>query len=171
MQMNFSAGNIKVLVAYDNFSSGCRAMEILKRLAGRGGVSGELTHFMMRFDLMADATFFELAVSEALVADMVVIATMERMELPQRVQDWVVQWILRKQDAPQALVATFEENGNKMKEAGGVAEYLEKLAGYGRIQFFSTEGDQVRKVDFGMVKGDDWAVDSALVRQQAAGKN
>ena len=169
--MNFSDRNIKVLVAYDTFSSGCRAMALLKRLTGRGRMPGELTHTMMRFDLMADATFFELAVSEALTADVVVIATMERLELPQRVQDWVVQWLLRKEDAPQALVATFDESRTKMSGQGGVSAYLEKLAGYGRVQFFSTGGDQTWKVDFGMVKGDDWAVDSALVRQQSAGQN
>jgi len=169
--MNFGSGSIKVLVAYDNFSSGCRAMGLLKRLAERGGGAGGWTHTMIRFDLMADATFFELAVNEALTADIVVIATMEAMELPRRVQDWVVQWLLRKEDVPQALVATFEEGGTKPNGQGFISDYLEKLADYGKIPFFSTGSNLARKVDFGMVKGDDWAVASALVRQQVAGQN
>ena len=171
MPMNFSDGGIKVLVAYDNFSSGCRAMEMLNRLARRGAAAGVLTHTMMRFDLMADAMFFELAVSEAMASDMVVIATMETRELPQRVQDWVVQWLLRREDSPQVLAAIFAENWTTMNGQTGVSAYLKKLAGFGRIPFFSTGVDPAAKVNFGMVDGDDWAVDSALVRQQAAGKN
>jgi len=159
MDMNFSAGKINVLVAYDNFGSGCRAMTLLKRIAGRGRVRGELTHVMWRFDLMADAAFFELAVSAAVAANVVVIATAEEYQLPRTVREWVVQWLLRKADVPQALVATFEHNPAKASGHGRIAADLETLAG------------PAREFDFGRVQGNDWAMDSALVRPQAAGQN
>jgi hypothetical protein len=52
MEMNFS--NIKVLVVCDNFRSGCRAMALLKHLAGRPRPPSELTYVMLRFDLLGE---------------------------------------------------------------------------------------------------------------------
>lgn len=170
MERYFCINHIKVLVAYDSFRSGCRAMALLKRLGG-GGAAGELTHVMVRFDLLADAAFFELAVGEALAADLVVIATIEGRELPREVRDWLGQWLLRRQDVPQALVGTFDYSQTKACGPGCVSAYLEKLAGYGKMPFFTGGGDRAPAVDFGRVEGDDWAVDSALVRQQMAGPN
>ena len=167
--MNFSANNLKVLVAYDDFVSGCRAMALLKRLEGPG--RRELNHIMLRFDLIADVTFFELAVSEALVADVVVIATGEGNQLPRMVRQWVVQWMLRKADSPQALVATFEYNPAKAIGQGRIAADLEALADQGRVHFFCNGASQARKLDFGKNPAEDWALDSALVRPQTAGQN
>ncbi len=171
MERHFCGNHIKVLVAYDNFSSGCRVMALLKRLGGGAATLDDLTHVMVRFDLLADAAFFELAVGEARAADLIVIATCEGRELPREVRDWLGQWLLRRDDVPQALVGTFDYGRTKVCGPGCVSAYLEKLAGYGNIPFFTSGGDQAPAVDFGRVAGDDWAVDSALVRQQTAGPN
>jgi hypothetical protein len=169
MEMNCS--NINVLVVYDNFRSGCRAMALLKRLPGRGGVPGELNHVMLRFELLGEAGVFDLAVSQALTADLLVIATSEEQALPRNVREWLVQRLLWKEDAPRALVATFDYNPAQAPGHWRVSAELEKLAGYGNVQFFSNEGDLAREVNFGRVKGADWVLDSSLFRPPASGQN
>jgi hypothetical protein len=169
--MEMNRRNIKLLVVYDNFKSGCRAMALLKRLAGRGAVPGELAHVMLRFDLLGDASVFELAVNQALTADLLMIATSEEQALPQNVQAWLGQWLLRKEDAPQALVATFEHHPAKVRGQNGVSAELERLADYGNVLYFSNEDDPATELIGGPVAGGDWVLDSALVRPQAAGQN
>lgn len=171
MTMNFGGKDLRVLVAYDNFISGKRAMALLKRVDGPGGAGGRLSHIMLRFDLMADPAFFELAVNEALAAEIVVIATAEGKDLPQQVRAWIVRWLLVKETRPLALVVTLDHKLVRAGEPPCVSPYLAKLAHYGKMQFFTNGRDKRKDVILGNFKTKDHAFASGFVRSHPAARN
>jgi hypothetical protein len=140
---------VNVLIAYEDFAAGARAMAMLKRVDVQCGEPGQLIHMMWRFDVLADADFFDLAVREALAADIIVIATREGKRLPQRIRDWIARWLLMKKSRPLALVATLDYPPRKARSSseGCVLPYLAKLADYGKLQFFANDGRQSHGFD------------------------
>jgi len=128
-----------VLVAYEDFAAGTRAMAMLKRVDSQSDQPGQLVHMMWRFDVLSDESFFELAVSEALAADIIVIATREGKSLPQRIRLWIARWLLMKNRRPLALVATLDYHRNQQHSKRCVLPYLEKLAHYGKMRFFAND--------------------------------
>jgi hypothetical protein len=138
MNSNKGNENMNVFVAYEDFSAGARAMAMLKRVGSQCGQRAQLIHMMWRFDILSDESLFELAVSEALAADIIVIATREGRNLPQRIRDWIAHWLLMKDRRPLALVATLDYDSLNPVGEGCVLPYLTKLAHYGGMQFFAT---------------------------------
>jgi len=128
---------VNVLVAYEDFASGTRAMGILKRIDNQCGQPGQLIHMMWRFDVVADADYFDHAVREALASDIIVIATREGKSLPQRIRDWIARWLLMKTERPLALVAALDYPPAKASKEVHVLPYLSKLAQYGKMEFFA----------------------------------
>jgi hypothetical protein len=141
---------MKVLVAYEDFAAGTRAMAMLKRVDSQCDRPGQLIHRMWRFDVLADADFFDLAVREALGSDIIVIATREGKSLPQKILDWIARWLLMKDSRPLALVATLDYPPIKASSEGCVLPYLTKLAHYGNMQFFSNRSED--PIEFNLAK-------------------
>jgi len=145
---------VNVLVAYEDFAAGSRAMAMLKRVDSQSGQPGQLVHMMWRFDVLADESFFELAVSEALAADIIVIATREGKSLPRRIRDWIARWLLLKKRRPLALVATLDYQPVQASSQGCVLPYLAKLARYGKLQFFVNDNDRATGLQLARISAD-----------------
>jgi hypothetical protein len=144
---------VTVFVAYEDFAAGIRAMAMLKRVDNRCDQPGQLLPIMWRFDVLSDASFFELAVSEALAADIIVIATRKGKGLPQRIKDWIARWLLLKQRRPLALVATLDYRPVKASSKASVLPYLAKLARFGKLQFFANHDGYVTGVELANLRG------------------
>ena len=152
MKTNLEENDINVLVAYEDFAAGCRAMAMLKRVGSQCEGPGRLIHMMWRFDVLCDPSYTEHAVSEALAADIIIIAMREGKGLPQKVKSWIARWLLMKEDRPLALAASLDHNGVKANDQVCVLPYLAKLAQYGKMQFFSNRCAQAAGVDLGSAK-------------------
>ncbi len=152
MKTNLKEHDINVLVAYEDFAAGCRAMALLKRVGSQCGGPGRLIHMMWRFDVLSDPCYLELAVSEALAADIIIIAMREGRGLPQKVRNWIARWLLMKEDRPLALAASLDHDREKTSDQVCVLPYLAKLAHYGKMQFFSNRCAQATGVDLGGAK-------------------
>jgi hypothetical protein len=152
MKTNQPENNMRVLIAYEDFAAGNRAMAILKRIGRQCGGPGRLIHMMWRFDVLSDSSFLELAVSEALAADIIVIAARDGQGLPQKVRHWIARWFLMKEDRPLALLAALDHNRVQGSGTGHILPYLAKLAHCGRMQFFSNGNDQATGVALGRIK-------------------
>ena len=109
------------------------------------------TQTIRRFDVLSDPSFLELAVSEALAADINVIAMSEGKGLPQKVRNWIARWLLMKQDRPLALAASLDHHRVKASDQRSVLPYLAKLAHYGKMQFFANGYDETHRVDLGNI--------------------
>lgn len=131
---------LNVLIAYEDFAAGTRAMGMLNRVNSQCGEPGQFNHMMWRFDVLTDPEFFELAVSEALSADIIVIAARKGQGLPQRIRDWIARWLLMKQRRPLALVATLDYRPVKSSKQATILPYLSKLASFGKLRFFANAG-------------------------------
>ena len=154
MTTNEENPDTNVLVAYEDFAAGTRAMTMLKRIGNQCG-PGQLIHMMWRFDVLSDESFFELAVNEALAADIIVIATREGKSLPQRIKDWIARWLLMKDRRPMALVATLDYRPAKLSSKGCVLPYLTKLAHYGKMQFFANGSEAATRLNLAKINADD----------------
>jgi hypothetical protein len=139
-EANDEDSHLNVLVAYEDFAAGTRAMAMLKRVGNQCGRQARLIHTMWRFDVLSDASYFELAVSEALAADIIVISAREGKSLPQRIREWISHWLLMKIRRPVALVATLDYPQVRIKREACVLPYLAKLAHYGNMPFFANGG-------------------------------
>jgi hypothetical protein len=126
---------------------------ILKRVDSQCGLQGQLNYVMWRFDVLAEASFFELAVNEALAADIIVIATREGKGLPQRIRDWIARWLLMKQHRPLALVAALNYPRVKANRDWLVLPYLAKLARFGKMQFFANDSGPAAEVELASLHG------------------
>lgn len=152
MKTGLNENAINVLVASEDFAAGCRVMAMLKRVGSQCGGPGRLIHMMWRFDVLSDPSFLEPAVSEALAADIIIIAMREGKGLPQKVRNWMARWLLMKEDRPLALAASFDHDREKTSDQGCVLPYLARLAQYGKMQFFSNRCAQATGVDLGSTK-------------------
>jgi hypothetical protein len=79
------------------------------------------------------------AASTAMRADIVVVATRATEGMPLPFYVWVKQWLPNRRSAAGALVALLgapEKDGTK---SGRVADYLESIAGLGKLQFLLSE--------------------------------
>jgi len=136
-----------VLVAYEDFAAAIRAMAMLKRVGNQCGQQARLIPLIWRFDVLADDSYFELAVGDALAADIIVISAREGKTLPQKIREWIAHWLLVEDRRPPALVATLDYHPVRMKRQSCVLPYLAKLAHYGNMPFFANDGDRASGID------------------------
>jgi hypothetical protein len=82
----------------------------------------------------------EMAAEQATRADLIIVATHEREELPPVLEEWVRLWFLKKAGYPCALVALLEPPENNTDSPQGIHSYFEKVAQRGELAFFADGG-------------------------------
>jgi hypothetical protein len=147
MTTNFGGDELRVLVVYDSFIAGTRALALLRRVDGQCGAGGRLTHIMLRFDRLANPIIFELSVKAAQETEILVISTSEGMQLPQKVRAWIDQCLLRRETRPLALFASLDHDLMKPDDQACVGPYLAKMARGGKMEFFTDGGDQCEEAN------------------------
>lgn len=95
---------LKVVVAYEDFSAGQRAVGLLKGLLQNLSDEVELQPVLWRFDLLKDLHWHKMAVTDAVHADMLVLSTSGSSHLPEAISRWLESAIALKQGDSAALV-------------------------------------------------------------------
>lgn len=106
---------LRVVIAYHDLAAGQRAMRVLADLAQGCGADLEFEPLPWSFDLLADQNWSQVAASDAIRADILIIATSGPRPLPPAVVQWAEAAISRKQGTAAAVVALFgpEENDDE----------------------------------------------------------
>lgn len=98
---------LKVVIAYEDFTTGQQAKQTLDRMAGHLGSGWHCVKQMWKFDVLELPKLRELAVDDAVLADIIVVAAQPAHELPPGVRSWIEMW-LGKHSQSVALVALFD---------------------------------------------------------------
>jgi hypothetical protein len=123
-----------VVMAYDDFTAGKRAMDACNFLGFQLGDGVELRSNMWKFDILRHARLYEMAVEDAIEADVIIVANASDAGLPDEVVSWIDAWVPRKRGQTAALVALLDFTGDS-REAARTQALLKRAAAGAKIDF------------------------------------
>lgn len=125
-----------VVIAYEDFETGKHAKKTYDFLVDNLGESCQFNNQMWKFDVLSVPKLREIAVRDAINADIIIIAAHGRGELPKEVKAWMELWAANKVRAI-ALVGLFDREDYVDNP---VRTYLANVAEGAHIDFFSQPG-------------------------------
>ena len=125
--------SVRVVIAYDDLDVAKRAEAVYERLAQRLEETFEFQQRLWRFDVLQEASLRAQAVSDAVDADIVIVAMKDDSEVPEAVRSWLESLLTRVTGAA-ALVALLPRTGTSAQP------YLEDVARRGGMDFFAQSG-------------------------------
>jgi hypothetical protein len=126
-----------VLIAYEDFATGNRALSVFDRLfPASGGSPFFSTHNVWKFDLLEITKFRDVAAAEAANADMVIISAHVGRELPAVVKRWMEIWIKRRHAESGALVVLLDGQKSRVTPDLRMETYLQTCAVRAGMDFF-----------------------------------
>jgi hypothetical protein len=125
----------RVVMAYDDFASGKRAMNTCDYLVSQFGGGVELRSSMWKFDVLRHTKLNQMAVDDAIEADVIIVANSRNGELPEEVTRWVDQWARRKQGHATALVALLDFTGQNSGPSARALAFLKTAAHRAKMDF------------------------------------
>ncbi len=131
------AEQLRVVIAYNEIAAGKRAMRVMTELGREAGEQLDFHPFPWSFNLLADTNWGAIASSDAVQADILIIATNSPHPLPAAVGQWAEAAIDCKQGTATAVIALFgtEENPDG---AGSVRlEAIQQAARQAGLAFFA----------------------------------
>lgn len=133
--------SFNVVIVYEDFAAGKHAKETFDYLVHQLGNDYEFTNQMWKFDVLGNSKMQEMAVKDALMADLIIISTHGIGDLPVEVKSWVDQWGAKKLNA-MALVALVDRPpGEDASSSAAVRSYLQNIARRAGIGFFAQPND------------------------------
>ena len=131
----------RVVIAYEDFAAAKRAMDACKILLPQLGSAVEFRSGMWKFDLLRNAKLNQIAASDALDADLIIVATSQNADLPVEVKKWIEMWTARKRSRAAALVALLDFTGEDVSGFSLAHDYLRKAAATAEMNFMSHSMD------------------------------
>src|ERR1043165_8791100 len=141
--------SFNVVVVYEDVESGKNAQETCDFLAKHLGSNFQFNSQMWKFDAPSVPQLRELAAEDAVRADLVIISSRGRTDLPVEVKNWIEQWLAEKGNV-MALAAIFGSLSRETIQAPAIRAYLADVARRGRMEFFAQPAERpVRKDERG----------------------
>jgi hypothetical protein len=133
------ASPFRVVIAYDDFTSGKRAMSTVGFLEQRMARGTELRTSMWKFDVLRSAKLHQMAVEDAVEADVIIVASAQNGGLSEEARSWVNGWVAKKRGQTAALIALLDFTGENMVEPAFAYSFLQGAAARARIDFLPQE--------------------------------
>ena len=127
--------SLNVVIAYEDFQTGKNAKKTYDYLVEHVGEDCVFDNQMWKFDVLALPKLREIAVQDALNADIVIISS-RGGELPAGVKTWLAGWTTQP-DRPMALVALFDCD---LEHSRVTNAYLSAIARQAGVEFFAQPG-------------------------------
>jgi len=125
-----------VVIAYEDFETGKHAKNTYDFLVEHLGDEFDFSNQMWKFDVLSVPKLKHMAVRDAAVADIIIVAAHGTGDLPQEVKSWL-EMSLEEGIHAIGLVALFDENAY-MDNPG--RSYLQGLTEGANLEFFSQPG-------------------------------
>jgi hypothetical protein len=126
-------------MAYDDFASGKRAMDACHLMVSQLRGGAELRSSMWKFDVLRSDKLNQIAVEDAIDADVIIVANARNTGLPDAVKTWINGWVPRKRGQSAALVALLDFSEDEAQLAGRARALLKEAAAAARIDFLPQE--------------------------------
>ena len=128
---------LRVVIAYSDTAAGKRAMHMLADLALRLGDEIKFHPIPWSFDLLTTVDWREVAASDAVNADILIIATSHANRLPSDVEEWAESAISRKRGTAAAVVALFGSDDRPGCAGSSRLETIQRAAHQAGLEFFA----------------------------------
>jgi hypothetical protein len=125
-----------IVIAYEDFETGKHAKKTCDFLIEHLGGECQLSHQMWKFDVLAVTKLREMAVKDAVQADVIIVSAHGTSELPFEVKTWLESWLMEKTRAI-ALVGLFDTEEYLENPARSYLAAVAKRAG---VEFFAQPG-------------------------------
>lgn len=125
-----------VVIAYEDFEAGKQAMTTYDFLARHLGSECRCFNQMWKFEVLGIPKLREMAASDAMSADMLIIACGKSKELPAAVKQWLEETIKGGIHAF-GVVFLYSKLNDTGGDQLGAAEFLAQFARRGAMEFFA----------------------------------
>ncbi len=132
---NDSNALFNVVIVYEDFETGKQAKKTYDFLVDNLGPDCHLTHQMWKFDVLGVSKLREIAVKDAVNADIIIISS-HGDEPPPAVIAWIESW-LQDGVSALALVALFDRSESDNPQLRATREFLSGVATRAGIGFFA----------------------------------
>jgi len=102
---NHAVENFNFVIAYDDLLAARRGMRVVADMAGRAVAEAKWRPLPWKFDVLDDPGCQQLAIADAMNADLIVISTNARKGLPPAVEAWIKSSLAQKRGHYAAVVA------------------------------------------------------------------
>jgi len=126
-------------MAYDDFTSGKRAMDACHLMVARLGGDAELRTSMWKFDVLRSTQLNQTAVEDAVEADVIIVANARNSGLSDSVKTWIDGWAPRKRGQAAALVALLDFTDDEVQAAARTQSILKAAAAEAQMEFLPQE--------------------------------
>lgn len=138
--------SFNVVIAYEDFRAGKRAMDMCKPLVSLLGSEVQFRNSMWKFDILRSEKLNRIAIGDAIEADIIIVATTQPGDLPEQIKEWVESWVPEKRGQTAALLALMDFPPPEDGVPSLSYNYLEKAAANAGIDFLpqivQPSGDQ-----------------------------
>lgn len=124
-----------VVIAYEDFAAGHRAMDACKLLVSQLDGQVEFRSGMWKFDILRNSKLNQIAAEDAAAADAIIVATSQSGDLPAEVRRWMETWIPLKRGQTSVLLALIESSGDEVANDMTAYKYLRQAAASAEIDF------------------------------------
>jgi len=136
---------LKIVVVYDGFGDLIRAHETWTEVAAQLKHKVQVVSSVWNFALLRDPRQRQRAARKTADADMLVLSTGGRSELPAHVRHWFSSWAPWKQGRRDALVAVLDKQTPPSTNASRLRDFLRQVAEQTGMDFFcNTDGGRTR---------------------------
>jgi hypothetical protein len=159
------AKDLNVVIACEDPAIAGHACAVLERIGRKNKAEGRLIYRWWNFEVLAIAALQKVAVSEAVAADMIVIAARDGKRLPKAVNDWMRQWLATGEHHRRGLLAVLVTDPDMPRGSENMLSRHKKVAAEGRMDFFAKrlEGD----LGMGLTKSGSTARQFVMTRKRA----
>jgi len=126
---------VKLVIGYEDFVTGQRAMRSCQYLIERLGHQFEVLTDLWKFDLLRMPRLRDIAAQDAAQADVVMISTHGCGELPSEVKSWITA-LSEADSCRKALVVLLDAEEQSTTEKSQVHSFLQRIAGDMDMDFF-----------------------------------
>jgi hypothetical protein len=130
-----------VVIVYEDFVTGTRAMTVYDSLARSLANHYEFTNSAWKFEILRQASLKKIAVFDAIEADLVLISAHAGSELPEEVRAWIHLWLAQEFQANCALGLLLAETDEMIGRLAPAHSYLQEVATQHKLDFFSQAVD------------------------------
>ncbi len=130
-----------VVIVYEDFVTGTRAMTVYDSLARSLANHYEFTNSAWKFEILRQASLKTIAVFDALEADLILISSHAGDELPDEVRAWIDLSLRQANQTNCALVLLLAETDEMIGRLAPAHSYLQEVADQYKLDFFSQAVD------------------------------
>jgi len=127
----------KVVVVYEDFVTGQRAMKASKRLCEQSSRDLANQPTLWKFDLLRVPSLARMSAQDAAEADVIILAAHGDQELPAHITKWLNSWLDKKTERTATLVALLGRNDQDGMGGSPAHDHLRTSAERAGLAFLS----------------------------------